>query len=132
MTALKYAKKRAKMKQKNTCWLWITCSERVANQSRITSALRPMILHAASGPRAANAWTRIATLVVHTGQLLWTVRVDGTLWFAFNVRVALKAGQTGTAGRATDTAAAFSVDTAGCWIARVSWRQRCSWKKMLS
>ncbi len=79
------------MKEKNTCWWRITCSEGIANQSRIASALRPMILHAAGGPGAANAGTRVAALVVHTGQLLWTVGVDGTLWLAFNVGVALQA-----------------------------------------
>lgn len=80
------------MKEKNTCWWWITCSEGITNQSRIASALRPMILHAAGGPRAANAGTRVAALVVHTGQLLWTVGVDGALGFAFDVGVALQAG----------------------------------------
>ncbi len=57
----KNAIKTSKMKEKNTCCWQITCKEGIANQSRIALALRPMILHAAGGPGAANAGTRVAT-----------------------------------------------------------------------
>jgi hypothetical protein len=61
---------------------------------------------------ATHAGTGIHALVAHAGQHVRTVGIDGALWLALYIGVALKAGQAG-AGRRTAPVPAFSVNTAG-------------------
>jgi hypothetical protein len=61
---------------------------------------------------ATHTGTGIHALVAHTGQHVGTVGIDGALWLALHIGVALEAGQAG-AGRRTATVPAFSIDTAG-------------------
>ena len=107
------------------CWPFVAGGKRIANVAGIAGTLCQMIADRALGIGAANAGTRIPTLLLDTRQGWGALRVDGTLGFAFNVWVTEQARQTGTAGssRALPT---FGVDTAGRGSARVndfrSWR----------
>jgi hypothetical protein len=62
--------------------------------------------------RATHPGTGIHALVAHAGQHVRTVRVDGALWLALHIGVALEARQAGAGGRPAPLPA-FSVNTAG-------------------
>lgn len=94
-----------------SCGRWITCRERVSDISRVTGAVRAVTLHPAGGSGPAHPGTGVRALVSNTCQAAGTVGVDGTLWLALNVRVALEPGETSTGGSAISIGA-LSIDTA--------------------
>ena len=110
---------------KLTCRRRIAGSEWVPDQAGLAAAVGPVVLHRAGGPPPAHARARVPTLVLNTGQLDRTVGVDGALWLAFDVGVALQAGQAGTASRAAPLRA-LGVDTAGGRATRVDRSWCCS------
>jgi hypothetical protein len=71
-----------------------------------------MILHCAGGVHTAHPRTGVAALVAYACKLGGTLGVGGALGPAFNVGVALKAGQAG-AGRRTAPVRALRVYAAG-------------------
>lgn len=90
----------------------MTCSEWVSNESRITSTLRSVILNPARCSDPTHPWTRIHTLVADTGQGGGTVGVDGALWLALNVGVALETREA-CAGGGLVSVGALCIDTTG-------------------
>ena len=90
----------------------MACSEGVSNESRITSTLRSVILHPARCSDSTHTRTRVHTLVADTGQGGGTVGVDGALWLAFNVGVALETREA-SAGGCLVPIGALCIDTTG-------------------
>lgn len=97
-----------------TCRWRIACCEWVTNQSWIASALRTVVLDPARCSHSTHPGTWVHTLVPDTGQVLGTVGVDGTFWFAFNIGVALEARVTCARGSLVSIGA-FSIDTTWRW-----------------
>jgi hypothetical protein len=60
-----------------------------------------MILHRAGSVHPAHPWTGVAALIAYTCKLGGTLGVGGALRPAFNVGVALEAGQAGAGCRAS-------------------------------
>ena len=94
-----------------TCWRRVTCRERVSNISRVTGAHWAVGLDPAGGSQPTDPWTWVNTLVSNTCQGGGAVRVDGALWLALNVGVALQAGVTRAGGRPVPIGA-LSIDPA--------------------
>ena len=101
-----------------TCGWRVTCREGITNEAWVAPANWAVPGHRALGVNPADPRTGVHTFISHTCLVSWAVRVDGAFRFAFNVRVALQAGQTG-AGGSTLPVATHGIDTAwrrSAWV----------------
>ena len=82
-----------------------------------------MIGHKTGGMRAAHSRTGVHTVLVDASLIPGTFRVDGTLWFALNVRVSNVVSDTG-AGSSSSSLCALSVSATGrgiAWLHHFYW-----------
>ena len=79
-----------------------------------------MVCHRARGSGATDPRTGIFTFVPQTGQVPGTLLVDGTLWLALSVGIALQAWQAGT-GSCLVPLTADSIEATGTRAAGINY-----------
>lgn len=111
-----------------TCGWWVTCREGITNEAWVASADWAVPGHRALGVNPAHPRTGVHAFISHTCLVSWTVRVDGAFRLAFNIRVALQAGQTGAGGSALSVVT-HRIDAAWRWSAWVNGARCGGYKK---
>ena len=89
-----------------------TANEGVSCVSRITATLSNMIGDMTGGVVATHPWTRVNTVLGHTGEVPGTLCVNKTLWFTLDIRVPPVVSDAGTAG-SLSLLCADSIDATG-------------------
>ena len=93
-----------------------TANKGVARVSRVTGALSYMVGDMTGGMIATHPWTRVNTVLGHTGQVAGTFCVNKTLWFTLDIRVPSVVSDTATA-RCLAPLSTESVDPTGRGVA---------------
>ena len=104
----------------HTCCYSRAVAEGVASVAGVAGAGWVVVLGPARSELSTDPRTGVHALVPHTCFVCWTLRIDGTLRFALDVRVALEAWKTGARGRLIPFPA-FCVNATGRWVAGVDY-----------